>query len=91
MMRTYEVDRSKAYYDEESDVLIVALGDYDQGMIDHEDDLGGNVYLQYSWPSNQPAFVEVWHFARDGRTFPATIEVNSDEPFIVSVATANAA
>ena len=72
-MKRIEVEPSRVAYDDATDTLFVGLGDYNPTCIDHEVECGNGVFLQYSWPDEKLAFIEIWHFEENSWQFPVTI------------------
>lgn len=80
-MRTIVVDRDRVGYDHASDTLFVSFGPYDLTCLDHEDELDGGVYLQYSWPDCELAGMEVWQFSKRYGSLPVTIRVQGEDDY----------
>lgn len=84
-MKSYDVDATRVAYAPSSDVLYVSLGDYDPTLIDEEIDTGDGVFLQYSWPDHELAFIEVLGFAKRFGPLPATINLSEPEAMVFRV------
>lgn len=67
------------------DHLYVAFGEDNLGAIDHEDEIGPWITLQYSWPGNELAGMEVYGLVEHFGEPPMTITVPADEPFTVDI------
>ncbi len=84
-MKRVQIGADRAAYDAATDTLFVSLGDYDPMLIDSEEEIAPDVYLQYAWPSGDPAFMEVWHFSRHFGSFPAPVVVEIPNGILVEI------
>lgn len=76
---------SKVGYAAAVDHLYVAFGEGDLGAMDHEDEIGPWITLQYSWPDNELAGMEVYGLKEHFGEPPLRITVPAEEPFALEV------
>ena len=67
-----DAPQGQVSYDPRTHILFAGLGDFDPDMLDHEEEVG-DAFVQYAWPSGQPAFVEVWGIDPSFSDFPLVI------------------
>jgi hypothetical protein len=65
-------------YDSETDILFASFGTHDSTLIDHEDSLSDGVYVQYSWPDVELAFMEIWKYSKRYGSLPITVDIGDD-------------
>lgn len=84
-MKRIEIQDNRVEYDPKTDILFVSFGDHDPSLIDREECVADGVYLQYSWPHGEPAFMEIWKFSKRYGSLPITLHICGDEELEVYV------
>lgn len=84
-MRIVTLDEKRVAYDPATDVLFASLGDYDPSMLDEEISAGDGVYLQYSWPDHELAFIEVFGFSKRYGSLPVNIRLDTPEMMTIQL------
>lgn len=72
-------------YAEVIDHLYIAFGDSDLTTLDHEDEVGPWITVQYSWPDGELAGIEIYGLKEHFGNPPLSIMIPAREPFIVEI------
>lgn len=81
-MRT--ITPSNIGYANSIDHLYLSFGDHDLSNMSYEEEVGPFITLQYSWPDEQLAGMEVHGFVEHFGKPPMQFTVNAAEPFAVN-------
>ena len=84
-MSIVNVGAERMSYDSATDVLYASSGDYDPATLDEEVDAGNGVYLQYSWPGHEPAFLEIFGFSKRYGSLPTDIRLELPESMTIAL------
>lgn len=72
-------------YAECIDHLYVTFGEHDLSYVSYEEEVGPFITLQYSWPDNELAGMEIYGLKKNFGEPPLKIAVNAREPFTVEI------
>lgn len=76
---------SRVGYAAAIDHLYVAFGEGGLGDVDHEDEVGPWITLQYSWPGNELAGMEIYGLVEHFGKPPLSITVPGRDPFVIDI------